>query len=341
MNTLTNKTKFTVILPGVISETHYSGKLKNIYISIEKVALLGKQLDLPVEEVHLIIEGYFIALGVGIFTAQSNELAKLRVPQTRGATKQKQFQQTNSHGFMTAVIAKTPAVKALLAGCTVLNSINRSHYGIGDSESNDTEIKETASSEYFELRDNKGSGNLKTAVRSPEDRMLFMKGYMSSMRSTINTTPTFAPNSLVSNGTSLKRVDIELLTKVRLEVYANLVKLGIIDYEPDDMKTSFAELIPDTISRVIDDSPYGTIPPCNLDDLFGITRLNDDAPTPKKTESDFLKSFMNPKPLVAPERTTKSKKKKKPPVESNINQDPTDDNETPLEEPVDDNEYQA
>lgn len=265
-----------LIFPGIYTKTFTNKNVKGT--TLESITLLGND-DSEISKKE-IIKGYFSSLIIMLWAAQTLTSSILTVDgRSPINSKEKVFQQTQSHGIFCKVMTQTQLGKTITAVVSVYQAIERGFYKIDEEELQDNDTMMTAiTNDIVCARYNKGIGNLRKPVRDRESRLTWILGNSASIRSTWISCPVFSPSSLTKNY-DIKKVYPQDVKNYFEEITASLLNEDVADYDIptwEDFEIEFKESIKDLLNDdfVVDDSAFGTIPSCPLDSLVGIQRVN-------------------------------------------------------------------
>jgi len=228
-----------------------------------------------------------------LWAAQTFTSAKITLPQNKGLTRQKMIQQSNSHGFFTNVISKAPSARVILALAAICTAINTGKYEISERQLTEEEIESNIQSDFDILMLQKGHGTTKTFVRDDESRINWLKGTMSSMRSTWCTMPVFSPSTLITANFPVNSVTKEVIKMYKTRVARSFIGNGYMDQDlSQDIELYINGIMNNNIFNAeLDDSAVGNFPTVKLDELFTIKRkITSDKPL-VRTESRLIKDL--------------------------------------------------
>lgn len=271
-----DKSKGYYYLPNIYIklQTRIPSKSLNT-ICLEDLIKLAQQLDLDIKDVLMNYSSILITL---LWAAQVYMNSDLTVnTKIKNNSRQKTFQQTESHARMAKIIANSEATKQIISLSTIQLAINKDLFGICPGETDNEGYLNTIANSFEELRCQRGSGSTKTYVRDPETRMSWMRATNSSLRSTWCATVVYSPNKLASIGISIKTTKpIEVFNFLN-KTFDDFVKNGIISSkdkpnEEEIRETCLMCIDESGINRNIDDSAYGDVKFIPLEEIFKINR---------------------------------------------------------------------
>jgi len=162
-------------------------------VTLENIINLQSTLGNSIKE---LLTYYMVLLLTLLWGAQTNINAKLTVnKRAKNSSKEKVFQQTNSHRTMTTIIAKSISARTIISLTSIQKAINKEMFGINDEErESDESLIESINKELIHLIAQKGSGSTRISVRDTESRGIWLRATNSSFRSTLCAAPTFSPS---------------------------------------------------------------------------------------------------------------------------------------------------
>lgn len=250
-------------------------------ISLEDLIKLVKYLpQMSLYEYELneysIFSDYTVVLAILIWGAQTNLCTSLIIENKSNNSREKAFQQTDTHNRVAKLLSSSPSSTRLMTLMATQKAINKNLFGINDEErQSDSSIIEAITETIEELTTTKGPGTTKLSVRDKESRIKWLRANISSIRSKWISSITYSPNKLITAGNSLRNYNLESFWKYIENLQKTLIEEKILTTPLDlNLIKSYMKTIITTLGleNKVDDTPYGKASQIYFDEAFSVDR---------------------------------------------------------------------